>query len=142
MATQQEINQIIGTWAANFSLLASKVIWPLTPWFKKYIAPIYTGKDKPTITEQINKIQTEQSRIFNLGSGLPSRVQSIIARQRAQANRDRANKYFGKEMFKLLASSRAELAGLLNQTGINPADAQTALTDLDKIISSLQKTFG
>jgi hypothetical protein len=56
MATQAEIDQVLGVWAANFLLANQKSFFnsstnvAIDKWFKKYIQPLYKKIGTPSIT--------------------------------------------------------------------------------------------
>jgi hypothetical protein len=119
MATQAEINQQLGTWAANFLLLMTKKKFystgsrtSLDKWFNTYIKPLYT------------QIGTANITLPNF-----SEVENCPRRDKGPA-RALSTKY-GNALIKDMRALQSQLPGILNMLSI--ANAGTIMAAFNKI---------
>ena len=137
MATQQEINQQLGVWAANFLLLMTKkgffegrTSTNLDTWFNRYIKPLYTQLGTSDIS--LPTTSETQDCKKNDPKYHPSAGRTTIVKARSSV--------YGDQLIALFKANRSNLAGILNSLSIS--NAVTILAEFDKIALSLNRDVG
>jgi hypothetical protein len=128
MATQAEINQLLGQWAANFLLLTTQKKFfnsgtnnSLNKWFKQYITPLYTGTVIANIT-------------------LPTIPTSETCTRRDRGRGKALSRAYGNALTKQIRELQSQLPGILNTLSI--ANAGTIVAAFNTIRIVLDKDVG
>jgi hypothetical protein len=123
MATQAEIDQVLGTWAANFLLLMTKRKFidgtQLQLWFDKNIKSLYKVIGVANIS-------------------LPTGSETMTCPRRDKRTSKALSTSYGNQLIKSFNSLRSELPGILNTLQIK--NAGEILAAFDKIRISLNTT--
>jgi len=139
MATQAEINQQLGTWAANFLLLMTKnnfyndsSNFQLNKWFNTYIKPLYTQLGIATITLPTGS-ETQNCRGFeNTGKGRRGPAREVITKVK--------NAAYGRDLISKMRGLQSQLPGILNTLSIS--NAGTITSEFNKINIRLDGDVG
>jgi hypothetical protein len=139
MATQAEINQQLGTWAANFLLLMtkqsyfdSKTAAQLNSWFNTYIKSLYTQVGITTITlPTVSEMQNCRS-FENTGKGRRGPAREVITKVKSAA--------YGNALITQIRALQSQLPGILNTLSIS--NAGTIVAEFNKIRIQLGSKVG
>ena len=139
MATQAEINQQLGTWAADFLLLMTKQSYfdpktaaQLNSWFNTYIKSLYTQVGIATITlPTVSEVQDCRS-FENTGKGRRGPAREVITKVKSAA--------YGRDLISKMRQLQSQLSGILNSLSIT--NAGTIMSGFNKINIQLSIKVG